>query len=109
MTTKQHNEYLAKYWQVKEKDVRAAKRIIKEYKGCTGVNDGYKALKLIGDHIGGYGVEVGKAASDPDKVLFEYINMGDTYDMTVVYFNETGRFAFTSWGDIVERNPNRYL
>lgn len=38
-----------------------------------------------------------------------YCNTGDTYAPTLVYDHSRGTYRVTSWGDIVERYPNRYL
>ena len=37
-----------------------------------------------------------------------YVNMGDTYDTTLIYDYKTNRFVVSSWGDIVERQPRRF-
>jgi hypothetical protein len=37
-----------------------------------------------------------------------YVNMGDTYDTTLIYDHGKGRFLVTSWGDIVERDHKRF-
>jgi hypothetical protein len=37
-----------------------------------------------------------------------YVNMGDTYDATLIYDYKTNRFVVSSWGDIVERQPRRF-
>jgi hypothetical protein len=37
-----------------------------------------------------------------------YVNMGDTYDTTIIYDYKTDRFVVSSWGDIVERQPRRF-
>jgi hypothetical protein len=37
-----------------------------------------------------------------------YVNMGDTYDTTLLYDHKTGRFSVGSWGDIVEKQPDRF-
>jgi len=53
-----------------------------------------RRMDLVNDVLGGYGVEGGAA--------FEYVNMGDTYDMTVVYDNEEDEWHLMSYGDYVE-------
>jgi hypothetical protein len=56
-------------------------------------------LKLcaINQIIEGYGVDV---VYESD-IFIDYINMGDTYTNTVLYFN--GKYYISSWGDIYER------
>lgn len=39
---------------------------------------------------------------------FDYLNTGDTYAATILYFHETGRYRVSSWGDEVEAHPSRY-
>lgn len=36
----------------------------------------------------------------------EYVNLGDTYDVTLCRFK--GRFVVSSWGDIVEKNERLF-
>jgi hypothetical protein len=38
----------------------------------------------------------------------EFVNMGDTYDTTLIYDFSTGRFYVGAWGDWVERYPRRF-
>jgi len=74
--------------------------------------DDEKVMCALNEVLEGYGVEV-IDTENSDKpyyvdsfyryFLYEYINMGDTYDMTIVRNCETGRFYITTWGDIVER------
>ena len=57
-------------------------------------------LEAINELIGGHGVE---GFPDPDDMTasgLEYVNMGDTYTTTVVYWK--GRYMITTWGDVVE-------
>lgn len=49
-----------------------------------------------------YGVEYIPAGHNAKSPGFEYLNTGDTYCPTIVRF-DSGRYAVTSWGDIVER------
>jgi hypothetical protein len=57
--------------------------------------------------MGGFGVE----ALQPEgawinsyygNTIALYVNMGDTYDQTLVYDTETGKYLLTSWGDFYE-------
>jgi hypothetical protein len=52
----------------------------------------------------GFGVEYIRSSNDtvrtPDGL--DYVNMGDTYDLTLVYDHNKGKYVVTSWGDIVE-------
>lgn len=53
--------------------------------------------------LGGHGEE---AVQDSDSFWLHYINMGDTYDMTLTYYR--GKYRYCSWGDIVEANPDKF-
>jgi hypothetical protein len=74
-------------------------------------------LACLDELMEGYGVEriESKASKEVyhgniedrgDGLSFDYVNMGDTYICTVVYFKRA--FRVTSWGDIVERNSGKY-
>jgi len=68
-------------------------------------------LEKISDLIGGYGVEAiegnGNDRYYMDTVAL-YVNMGDTYNTTVLYNTQIDKYAIVSWGDWVERNQRRY-
>jgi hypothetical protein len=64
------------------------------------------ALEVANTEMGGYGVEAVRAegAWIPfwlDCVL-QYVNMGDTYDTTLLYDTHKGKFMVGSMGDWVE-------
>jgi hypothetical protein len=48
------------------------------------------------ESIGGYGGGL------------SYVNMGDTYDYTLIYDRKSRRFVAAAWGDIVEAQPRRF-
>ena len=59
-------------------------------------------MQEINRIMGGCGVEyIGDFNNYPCREDFRYINMGDTYDQTVIFRN--GRFKVCSWGEIVEK------
>lgn len=61
-------------------------------------------MSAIDEVIGGFGVEGGEFCSDgflQDGKWYVYVNMGDTYDNTVLYYN--GSFRVICLGDFVER------
>lgn len=64
----------------------------------------------IDEVLAGYGVEairgryVDKYHQD---IQAAYVNLGDTYDTTILLDHETGNFVLTSLGDWVERNTRR--
>lgn len=68
--------------------------------------DAHSVLTEVNRIVGGHGVEAihgnwqgGRWAS----VVALYVNMGDTYDTTVIYVVPSGRFIISSVGDFVER------
>jgi len=58
-------------------------------------------LGKISDVIGGCGMESIPAGHNTKSPAIHYVNMGDTYDTTVLWVN--GKFRIGCWGDIVER------
>ena len=73
-------------------------RKLMEYSGVNGV------LHAASRMMDGFGVEYIASAHDtlrtPDGL--DFVNMGDTYDLTLIYDHGKGRFVVSSWGDIVE-------
>lgn len=69
------------------------------------------ALDEINKTLNGYGVEV-LTDNGWDKYYANagvlYVNMGDTYTLTVCYDTRKDRWLITSWGDLVEGNPKRF-
>jgi len=58
---------------------------------------GVEGLPIEGEHIDSYYY----------NIVADYVNMGDTYDTTVLKDNATGKFIVTSWGDFIEtKYPN---
>ena len=47
----------------------------------------------------------GESCTQP---VAEYANMGDTYDTTILYDYQRGRYCLTCWGDWVEQYGDRY-
>ena len=64
-------------------------------------------MKLINEEIGGYGVE---CITDEDAwvshywmyIIALYVNIGNTYDETIVYSTEDNELTNESWGDWYE-------
>ena len=68
------------------------------------INNQMEAINTI---IGGYGVEALRQHNiSTDNYWMDtraiYVNMGDTYTLTLLYDILMDRFYFTSWGDFVE-------
>jgi hypothetical protein len=62
-----------------------------------------KALELTEERfsdLGTFGTEGDCEANGEDHHDIQYLNAGDTYDLTVVYWR--GRFRATTWGDCIE-------
>jgi hypothetical protein len=62
-----------------------------------------RILQMADSMMNGYGVE-----RIPGRPGLMYVNMGNTYDTTLIYDYKTSRFVVSSWGDIVERQPRRF-
>ena len=68
------------------------------------------SLKLIDEIIGGCGIEpIRSEYADFDDYYGDtialYVNMGDTYDTTIVYDTINGKWFCCSWGDFYEQTP----
>ena len=59
-----------------------------------------RTMDAISDVLNGSGVEYIEAGAGAKSPAIYYVNMGDTYDTTVMWVR--GRFRVGSWGDIVE-------
>jgi hypothetical protein len=59
------------------------------------------AMNKIDSILGGCGVEFIPAGTGNRSPSIRYVNLGDTYDATVLHVR--GQFRIGSWGDIVER------
>lgn len=71
-----------------------------------------KAMDLFNEEVEGFGVEGIRGDYWVDSfygdIVALYVNMGDTYNGTLLYETETGRFMLTTWGDWVEKNQRKY-
>lgn len=60
-----------------------------------------KAIEETGKHFGiGFGCE--GFYWDHGREGISYLNMGDTYDLTIIFDSRSERFYLSSWGDVVE-------
>lgn len=64
-------------------------------------------MKAINEILDGYGVEAIWGKDSFTQPVATYVNMGDTYDATVVYDYEKRSYQVTSWGDWVEEAERR--
>ena len=65
-------------------------------------------MKYANKELHGYGIEpIRKEGAYVDKYYYDivglYVNMGDTYDKTIVFDTENRQFLITSYGDFVEK------
>lgn len=90
-----------------------AKRIAKLIAGVRGDPDkADEVLKEVDDLLDAHGIEAIRGDYSVDNyyhdVVALYINMGDSYDATLLYETENEQFLVTSFGDWVERNERKY-
>jgi hypothetical protein len=66
-----------------------------------------RVMELFSERAGGYGVEVYQTHHEvlPEEQIF-YVNMGDVYDLTLVYQN--GLLQLTTLGDVMENSASVY-
>jgi hypothetical protein len=65
----------------------------------------FTKLIALNHLLDGFGVEaIREEKSGMGKVVAEYVNMGDTYNATILYNVKSQNFYVTTWGDFVERN-----
>lgn len=72
--------------------------ILKKY------HDSYFILTYLDKYLNLYGVEYIK--NKDKKYNIEYINTGDSYTNTIIYFK--GKYIIKSTGDIVEKYYKKY-
>jgi len=67
-------------------------------------------LQSVSMLLHGYGVEYAPSKQDThgEGRGLEYVNMGDTYAMTIIYDCLHRSFVCAAWGDIIESERNRF-
>lgn len=69
-------------------------------------------LDMANDLLDGHGVEAIRGDYHVDNYYHDivglYVNMGDTYNLTLLYDTDRGKFYVTTMGDWVEKNDRRY-
>ena len=70
-----------------------------------------RLLRKVNAFLGLHGVEYINSVDDKvhESYGLSYINTGDTYITTLCYDHKSGRIFISSWGDVVEKNPRRFL
>lgn len=70
------------------------------------------AMDFANGVLDGHGIEAIRGDVTVDRYYFDivalYVNMGDTYDTTLIYETATNRFLITDYGTWVEYNERRY-
>lgn len=64
-------------------------------------------LTAINEIIEGHGIEQIIPKDEDRHPSYDYINMGDTYNATILLRSD-GRLIVASWGDIVEQHMDWY-
>jgi hypothetical protein len=88
-----------------------SKGALKKALDMTKGMDPEERMDKINEVINGYGVEAIRGDSNNRYFMDTvglYVNMGDTYALTVVYDTQKNGFYITTWGDWVERNQEKY-
>lgn len=64
-------------------------------------------LSALNELLECHGVESIWSKRDELRPVAEYLNTGDTYAPTLLFFRPSTSFRVTSWGDFVETNQTR--
>jgi antirestriction protein ArdC len=63
-------------------------------------------LKEVSDEIGGFGAE---GTLDEERGIdIQYINMGDAYNLTILFDSTKNEFLATTWADVMEEKEREY-
>ena len=68
-------------------------------------NDSFRVISNFDKVLDNYGVEIIRGKEPKDLIV--YSNTGDSYALTVLYYNK--KYYIGSWTDIVEENRSQYL
>jgi len=106
-------DFLGPYMEHESLDApKESARIARILNGAHGSRSVDNALEEVDKIIGGHGIEAIRGESYRGgyygDIVGLYVNMGDTYNATVVYDTETGKFELTTWGDWVEQHQDEY-
>lgn len=75
-----------------------------EYRYCHEsflIRDTLLAVEATFTDLGTFGVEHTPAGNNRRSPAIDYLNTGDSYELTLMFIN--GRFRVGCWGDLVER------
>jgi hypothetical protein len=59
-------------------------------------------MSALNDLLEGFGIEAIRDPDDSDNIIATYVNMGDTYNGTIVYDMKEEQYVLTTWGDWYE-------
>ena len=101
------------------RQLRRLNAVLREACGYSSYSDTFleRLMSVANDALGGHGVERAayewECVSSPrygiERVVdFYYVNMGDTYNATLIADRQTRRFRISTWGDEVERAERRF-
>ena len=89
------------------------KQLQKALRKTRHISDKYARMNALNDILNGYGVECIRRDTWTSPPICEYINMGDTYTLTVIqpiiyedeygYRTKFGRIRIQSMGDFAEQ------
>ena len=89
---------------IDERRAREIKKIARKAEWVYGnrTRDVYYLMEQYDELLNGSGVEhVGDEYCDNFKGV-DYVNMGDTYDTTIIYDHDQDKFGIGNWGRYVE-------
>ena len=66
------------------------------------------AMEVADEVLYGHGVEELRVQTRAGVRWGEYVNMGDTYNATLVWEAYSARFSVTTWGDVIESWERRW-
>ena len=107
---KQFQESTAKRREYVERAARFARKIFNKLSESDdyihshesfAVRDALLATEFFFPDMGTFGVEYIREGKNSRPPAIDYLNAGDSYEMTVLYVK--GQFRAGSWGDYVER------
>jgi hypothetical protein len=94
-------------WNEILKEIRTKYNKARQNESCHNSHTASRVMREVAESHGvGYGIE--GFCDDVGRHGISYINMGDTYDTTIIFRSESERFSIGDWGSIVERYPSRY-
>lgn len=106
-------EWLGPHFQHEGHDpVASARLLAAEIKSASTSKQVDKVLELADQLLNANGIEAIRGSSHNNSyyqdIVGLYVNMGDTYEATLLYNAVVGRFVVTSWGDWVQSYTKKY-